>query len=81
MSLSLNEQILVFSLGDRECAVPLGQIQTVAVCPRVTPVPYMPLHFKGLINIRGRIVSIIDLAVRLGIERKQEPSEPSVILI
>lgn len=59
---------LVFVLADETYAAPLLQIREVIKIPSIKPVPYMVPYFKGIINLRGQIVSVIDLRMKFGLQ-------------
>lgn len=73
-------QFLVFSLGNSEFAVPLLRVKTVVTLSTVASVPYMPPHFKGLINLRGEIIAVINPKFKMGIQDEASAPEPSVII-
>lgn len=52
---------IAFILGDHEMALPIDGIQEVGDLPSVTPLPHLPLWIKGIVQIRGEILSVIDL--------------------
>ena len=55
---------LTFRLGGESYGLPvLGVREIIRLCP-ITPVPKMPAHIKGVINLRGKIVPILDLRAR-----------------
>ena len=54
-------QLLVFSLANEEYALGLTEIQEIVQTPEITPVPNMPESVKGIANLRGRVVTVIDL--------------------
>lgn len=55
------EKFLGFSLGTEEYAIPLLSVKEVIALPEITPVPFSPPHFLGIINLRGQIISVMDL--------------------
>lgn len=59
---------LLFSLGGELYGAPLLSAREVIKPGDIKPVPYMLPHFRGVINLRGRIVSVVDLRVKFGIE-------------
>lgn len=73
------DRYLCFSLGTEEYAIPLLKIKEVIGVPEITPVPFTPSYFKGIINIRGQVISIIDLREKLGIKPKNT-AEVAVII-
>ncbi len=64
----VGEQYLVFSLADRELAVKAEQVQGVERLTDLTPVPNVQPWVKGVINLRGSIISVVDLRMFLDLE-------------
>ena len=54
--------------GDQMFGLPIEQVQDVFMLGPITRVPLAPPEVAGLINLRGRVVTAIDLALRLGLE-------------
>ena len=61
-------QYATFLLGDRLFGLDLMMIREINRILDITPVPHARQHIRGLINLRGQIVTILDLGVRLGLE-------------
>lgn len=74
-----DERYLCFSLGEEFYAIPLLTVKEVIAMPQVTPVPFTQPHFIGITNLRGQVISIIDLRQKLGIKAKNS-SEMVVII-
>ena len=68
-----------FSLGKEEYAIPLLDVREVIAVPETTPVPFTPPHFMGIMNLRGQVISVIDLRTKLGIKPVAGP-ETAVII-
>ena len=64
----LNEQYLTFIMAGEEYGVDILSVQEIRGWESVTPIPNAPSHVKGVINLRGTIVPIIDLRLRFGLE-------------
>lgn len=64
-------QIVGFRVGQETFGVPIGAVHEILRPLPVTPVPGAPPHIEGVINLRGRIISIMDLRKRCG-----APAEP-----
>lgn len=64
-------QIVVFRLGQEEYALQIGQIKEVVLTPSITTMPQSPEYIKGVSNIRGNIIAIVDLEERFGLKNKQ----------
>lgn len=61
------KQIVVFQLADEEYAVDISQSKQIIMVSKITPVPNTPDYVRGVINLRGQIVPVIDLRKRFGI--------------
>ncbi len=62
----VNTQYLTFKVGEEVFGMDLDQTREVIEYGGVTQVPLMPEFLSGVINLRGEVVPVIDLAVRLG---------------
>ncbi len=68
-------QVVRFMVGKESFGVDIGRIQEIVTVPEVTRVPDTPDFLEGIINLRGKIVSVIDLRKRLrinGTERNKK---------
>ncbi|MBL1432420.1 MAG: chemotaxis protein CheW [Gammaproteobacteria bacterium] len=63
------DQYLTFILADEEYGVDILRVQEIKGWDSVTPIPNTPVFIKGVINLRGTIVPIIDLRQRFGLEQ------------
>jgi purine-binding chemotaxis protein CheW len=66
-------QLIVFRLGDEEYGLQIGQIKEVVPTPHITRLPQTPPYVKGVANIRGNIIAVVDLEEKFGL--KQESNE------
>lgn len=71
---------LCLNLGHEEFAIPLLGVKEVIGLPDMTPIPQAPSHFAGIMNLRGQIISVMDLRVKLGIKGLVS-SETTVIIL
>lgn len=78
--MSDNVKYLCFSLGVEEFAIPLLSVREVLGLPEVTPVPQTPTHFLGIMNLRGRVISVMDLRTKLAIKPAVN-TETAVIIL
>jgi purine-binding chemotaxis protein CheW len=64
------EQVVVFRFGDEEFGVPIDSVQEIVRVPeQLTHVPRAPAFVEGVINLRGAVLPVIDLRMRLGLPR------------
>ncbi len=73
------DRFLSFSLGQEEYAIPLLEVKEVIAVPDITPIPFTPAHFLGIMNLRGQVISVIDLRTKLGV--KPEASAETAVII
>ena len=74
-------QYSTFRLGDRLFGLDLMMIREINRILDITPVPHAREHIRGLINLRGQIVTILDLGVRLGLSRQEIGEESHNIIL
>ncbi|MFE8070307.1 chemotaxis protein CheW [Marinobacteraceae bacterium S3BR75-40.1] len=61
-----SEQYLVFFAADEAFALPIHRVREIVQQGVITPVPMMPAFVRGVMNLRGHVVPVIDLAARFG---------------
>lgn len=59
-------QYLIFKLGDEFLGISIIGIKEIIECGAFTSVPMMPQYIRGVINLRGHVVPMMDLSARLG---------------
>ncbi len=74
-------RFLEFTLGNEDYAIPLLSVREVISVPETTPIPKAPTHFLGIMNLRGQVISVVDLRTKLKIKCKENNSEESVIIV
>ena len=77
--ISTGERFLCFSLGSEDYAIPLLSVKEVIAVPEITPLPFSPPHFLGIMNLRGQVISVVDLRQKLGI--KPKPGAETAVII
>lgn len=58
---------LTFSLGDEKFAIPVENVQEIVEFGQVTKVPGAPPYMLGIINLRGRVLPLLDTKIKLGL--------------
>lgn len=72
--------IVGFKIGRETYGVPITSLHEIVRVPEITAVPDAPEYVEGVINLRGKIVSVMDLRKRLG-EKQVTPSRRNRILV
>jgi purine-binding chemotaxis protein CheW len=62
-----DQEMIVFRVQAQEYAVPIHVVQEIILLQRPTRIPNAPCYVEGIINLRGKIVPVIDAAKRLGL--------------
>ena len=75
-------QIVVFALGEELYAIPISNVKEIINSTKVTAVPKAGDHVQGIINLRGKIVTIVNLASKLGfVSNVQKTIDGRVIIV
>ena len=75
------DRFIEFSLGSEDYAIPLLMVREVISIPETTPIPKAPKHFIGLMNLRGQVISIVDLRNKLNIKPQESDEDSAVIIV
>ncbi len=81
LSLRTAQKNLIFSLEHEKYGIPLSSVKEVIGMSKITPVPHVPEFFKGLINLRGKIISVIDLRIKLAVPAEAYQAKKTSIII
>ena len=73
-------ELLSFKVGEQEYSVDIMSVREIRGWTRATPLPHASAYVRGVINLRGTVLPIIDLACRLGIG-VTETTERNVIIV
>ena len=68
-------QIVGFRIGRETFGLPISLVHEIVRPPEITNVPHAPEYVEGVMNLRGRIVPVIDLRRRFGERRHREQQE------
>ena len=72
-------QLIIFKLGKEEYAMNIDQIKEVVITPKVAKVPQTAAYIKGVANIRGNVIAIMDLEERFSLVDPTQPQEIEMI--
>ena len=68
-------QLIIFKLGSEEYGLSIEQIKEVVLTPRIAKMPQTSDHIKGVANIRGNIIAIMDLEQKFGLTKSNAITE------
>lgn len=80
MAVALEELIIAFRLGEEEYGVDVSQIQEIVKMRDITRVPKAPYYIKGVMNLRGNVIPVIDLRKRFSLPFKETTDQSRIIV-
>lgn len=73
--------VLTLTVGGQLCGVPVLLVRDVLAAQSITPIPLAPVEIEGAMNLRGRIVTAVDLRRRLGLPLREAGAQPMSIVV
>ena len=72
---------LTFSLADEVYAIEITRVKEIIGLHDITPVPQAPKYIKGVINLRGKVVPVIDLRLKFGLQPEAYTERTCIIVL
>jgi purine-binding chemotaxis protein CheW len=72
---------LTFAIADEEYGLEILKVREINGYMDITPVPQTPAYVKGVINLRGQVIPVIDLRAKFGMEPKEVTEETCIIVV
>lgn len=72
---------LVFLLDGNSYGLPILEVSEINGLMDITPIPKTPNYIKGIINLRGKIIPVLDLRLKLGMSEKEYDVETCIIIV
>ncbi len=80
-ALTTNDQYLTFVLAGDEYGLEILKVQEIRGSSTITPLPLTPSHTKGVMNLRGAVIPIVDLRERLGLRADADDKRSVTIVV
>lgn len=80
-SSEIEEQFLTFNLDGQEYGITALKVQEIKGWERVTPIPNSPPYVRGVLNLRGLIVPIIDLRLRFNLMEAEYTPITAIVVV
>ena len=74
-------QLLIFSIAGEEFACKTNQVKEITKMMEITRMPKAPALIKGVINLRGKVIAVIDLARQLDLPSSEQGEEARIIVV
>ncbi len=72
---------LTFSIAGEEYGISIRNVKRIVALMPITPLPESPAYVKGVINLRGKVIPVVDLRIRLGIEECEYTDRTCIIVV
>lgn len=72
---------LTFSLAEEEYGIGILKVREIMGIMPVTPIPQTPGFVKGVINLRGKVIPVLDLRMKFGMEEKEYSERTTIIVV
>lgn len=72
---------LTFKLADEEYGVEILKVREINGLMDITAVPRMPVYMKGVINLRGKVIPVVDLRLKFSLEEIEYTEETCIIVV
>jgi purine-binding chemotaxis protein CheW len=74
-------KFLTFVLGDESYGIPVLKIREIIRMTDITAVPRMPEYIKGVINLRGKVIPIVDLRMKFGLANVAATERTCIVVV
>ncbi len=72
---------LTFALGSEEYGLEILKVREIFGYMEITAVPQTPMYVKGVINLRGQVIPVVDLRAKFGMETMERTEETCIIVV
>ena len=72
---------LTFKLADEEYGVEILKVREINGLMDITAVPRMPIYMKGVINLRGKVIPVVDLRLKFGFDEIEHTEQTCIIVV
>jgi purine-binding chemotaxis protein CheW len=76
-----NLQIVGLRVGRETLGLPISLVREIVRVPEITPVPNAPEHIEGVINLRGKVIAVLDLGKRIGEAPVERNSKSRIVVV
>lgn len=74
-------QLVSFKIGNEEFGIDILKVEEIIRIISITKIPNAPEFIEGVVNLRGRVIPVVNLRTRLGFERKEFDNQTRVIVV
>ncbi len=74
-------QYMTFKLGDELFAIDVAQVREVLEIGQITKIPAAPAHMRGVSNVRGQAIPVVDLRLRFGLPKRTDTVNTRIVVM
>lgn len=78
---SASIELLTFRIAEQEYALDIMSVREIRGWTHATPLPHAPHYMKGVINLRGTVLPVMDLSCRLGLPNREQNDRNVIIVV
>ena len=72
---------LIFNLGPEEFGTEVLKVREIMGLQDITAIPQVPAHVKGVINLRGKVIPVVDLRLKFGMEPQEYTARTCIVVM
>lgn len=77
----LGTMFLTFILGDESYGLPIQSVTEIIGLQEITTIPDVPNHIRGIINLRGKVIPVMDVRLRFNMEERAYDARTCIIVV
>jgi len=81
MEKKMEHQLVVFELANEFYGIDIAVVESIIKMQEITQLPQTPAYLKGVTNLRGTVLPVIDLRIRFGMETQNDTKQTRVIIV
>lgn len=78
---TMSEKYLTFHLAGEEYGIAIMKVQEIIGLAPITQIPTLPTYCRGVINLRGKLITTIDLRLKLGFDAKADSERTCIVIV
>lgn len=78
---SAGGKYLTFKLDDESFGIEVLKIREIIRMQKITPVPHTPCHVLGVINLRGKVIPVVDLRVKFNLNAAEASEQTCIVVV
>ena len=77
----MEQQLVVFSLAGESYGISIAAVESIIKMQSITQLPQAPIYVKGVTNLRGAVLPVIDLRIRFGLAMQEVSRQTRIIIV